>query len=80
MKFTPNKKKTWLCTNQCYARSQGGWANPGAFDIFNFFVSIIPTMKQHFVVNRSQMPPTPELDENYKDVIICPNNLFIFII
>ena len=34
-------------------------------------------MKQHFVVNRSQMPPTLELEENYKDVIICSNNLFI---
>ena len=26
-------------------------------------------MKQHFVVNHSQMPPTPELEENYKDVM-----------
>jgi hypothetical protein len=56
-----------------------GRANPGAFDIFNIFVSIGPAVKQHFVVNHSQMPPTPELEENYKDVIICSNNLFIFI-
>ena len=26
-------------------------------------------MKQNFVVNRSQMPPTLELQENYKDVM-----------
>jgi hypothetical protein len=35
-------------------------------------------MKKNFVVNRSQMPPTLELEENYKDVIICSNK-FIYI-
>jgi hypothetical protein len=55
----------------------GRAGKPGAFDIFNIFVSIGSAVKQHFVVNGSQMPPTLELEENYKDVIICSNNLFI---
>lgn len=43
--------------------------------IQGIFVSIGPAVKQHFVVNHSQMPPTPVLEENYKYVIICSNNL-----